>query len=260
MRRMVVLASAVAVVASAAAWVRRSRGVVSTGGPGVMPGRIGSWINGYTDRPLRAAVARLLALQPDDDLLDVACGAGYFLTESASQVGHVTGIDLSGPKVELARRRLGARIAAGTAEVVEGDAGSLPWADGRFTAVACMDAFPFFPDPEGALAEMRRVLRPGGRAVIDVNPRIPEGTESHALRGVGGRFMAWNDADVRRMVEAAGFAEVEISHLRGSDNGLFNAMSRRSFGTDEETIVAAVKPLPSPPADAARAEEAGAVG
>ena len=242
MRRLVFMAG-VAAVAGVAVWVRRSRGAASAGVLGVAPGGIGSWVNAYLDRPLHAAVAGALDPQPDDDLLDVACGAGYFLTESASHVGHVAGVDLSEPKVGLAKRRLGERIAAGTAEVAKGDAGALPWEDGRFTAVTCMDAFPFFPDPERALAEMCRVLRPGGRAVIDMNPRVPEGTESHLFRGPAGQVRVWNDADVRRMMEAAGFDDVAITHARiASDNRLGNRLARVVFGTDEETIVAAVKP------------------
>lgn len=205
MRRKMYLAGAAAVVAGAAVWVSRSRGSASAGVPGVLPGRIGSWVNAYLFRPLHAVAAGALDLQPDDDLLDVACGAGYFLTESASHVGHVAGVDLSEPTVGLARRRLADRIAAGTAEIVMGDAGALPWEDGRFSAVTCMGAFPMFPDPERSLAEMCRVLRPGGRAVIDMNPRVPEGTESHLSRGPAGQFRVWNDADVRRMMEAAGF-------------------------------------------------------
>ena len=164
------------------------------------------------------------------------------------------------PRSSLARRRLADRIAAGTAEVVKGDAGALPWKDGRFTAIACMDAFPFFPDPDRALAEMCRVLRPGGRAVIDMNPRVPEGTESHLMRGPGGQFRAWNDADVRRMTEAAGFDDVAITHVPGTDSRLFNALSRRLFGTDEETIVVAVKPGSVPSVGGVRAEEPVAVG
>ncbi len=136
----------------------------------------------------------------------------------------------------------------------------MPFEDGRFTAVTCSDAFPFFPDPDRALAEMCRVLRPGGRAVIDMNPTVPAGTESHRMRGPGGEGWAWNDADVQRMVEAAGFDDVGITHVPGTDSRILNALSRRVLGTDEETIVAAVKPLPVPRADAVTAEEAVAVG
>jgi len=242
MRRLVFMAGATAAVAGAAVWVRRSRGTASAGVAGVLPGRLGSWVNAYLDRPLHAALAAAVDLQPDDDLLDVACGAGYFLTESASEVGHVAGVDLSEPKVGLAQRRLADRIAAGTAEITQGDAGALPFEDRRFTAVTCSDAFPFFPDPNRALAEMCRVLRPGGRAVVDMNPTVPEGTESHRMRGPGGEFWAWNHADVRRLMEAAGFGDIAITHVPGTDNRFLNALSRRVFGTDEETIVAAVKP------------------
>ena len=260
MRRMVFLAGAAAVVAGAVVLGQQvaGRGVGRRPGCPARPsGQLDQRVPGSA---APCGVAGAVDLQPDDDLLDVACGAGYFLTESASHVGHVAGLDLSEPKVDLAGRRLADRIAAGTAEVVKGDAGALPWEDGRFTAVTCSDAFPFFPDPERALAEMCRVLRPGGRAVIDMNPRVPEGTESHRMRGPGGQFWAWNDADVRRMTEAAGFDDVAITHVPGTDSRLLNALSRRLFGTDEETIVAAVKPVPVPPADDVRAEEAVAVG
>jgi SAM-dependent methyltransferase len=260
MRRMVLLAGAAGVVAGAAVLVSRSRGAAPAGVPGVLPGRLGSWVNAYLDRPLHAAIAGLVDLQPDDDLLDVACGAGYFLTESASHVGRVAGLDLSEPKIYLAGRRLAGRIAAGSAEIKQGDAGALPWEDARFSAVTCSDAFPFFPDPERALAEMCRVLRPGGRAVIDMNPTVPEGTESHRMRGPGGEFWAWNDPDVRRMMEGAGFDDVAITHVPGTYSRVLNALSRRVVGTDEETIVAAVKPVPVPRADAVRADEAVAVG
>jgi SAM-dependent methyltransferase len=260
MRRKVFLASAAVVVAGAAVLVSRSRGAAPAGVPGVLPGRLGSWVNAYLDRPLHAAIAGLVDLQPDDDLLDVACGAGYFLTESAAHVGRVAGLDLSEPKAGIARQRLADRITAGTAEIRQGGAGALPWEDARFSAVTCSDAFPFFPDPDRALAEMCRVLRPGGRAVIDMNPNVPEGTQSHRMRGPGGEFWAWNDADVRRMMEAAGFNDVAITHVLGSDRRILNALSRRMLGTDEETVVAAVKRLPVRPADTVRAMEAVGVG
>jgi SAM-dependent methyltransferase len=137
----------------------------------------------------------------------------------------------------------------------------LPWPDGRFSAVACTDAFPFFPDPERALAEMCRILRPGGRAVIDVNPRVPDGIESHRFRGPAGEFWAWDAADVHRMMAAAGFDDVVISYARpGGDNRLVNYLIGRMLGTNEETIVAALKPSTALPVDDARADEAVAVG
>ena len=80
------------------------------------------------------------------------------------------------------------------------------------------------------------------------------------MRGPGGEFRAWNDADVRRMMGAAGFGDVSITHVLGSDSRILNALSRRMLGTDEETVVAAIKPLLVRPAEAPRAKEAVAVG
>ena len=60
MRRLVFMAGATAAVAGAAVWVRRSRGAASAGAPGVLPGRFGSWVNAYFDRPLHAAVAEVV--------------------------------------------------------------------------------------------------------------------------------------------------------------------------------------------------------
>jgi hypothetical protein len=61
------------------------------------------------------------------------------------------------------------------------------------------------------------------------------------------------------MTEAAGFADVSITHVLGTDSRVLNSLSRRLYGTDEETIVVAVKPEPVLPAEDARAEEAVAV-
>jgi SAM-dependent methyltransferase len=258
MRRLVSVAAVAAVVAGVGIWaVRRRRGRAAAV-TGAAPGRVGSWINAYLDGPLHSAVARALDPRADDDLLDVACGAGYFLTRWASHVGQVSGIDLSGPKVDLARRRLADRIAAGTAQVVQGDAGALPWADGRFSAVTCIDAFPLLPDPGRALAEMARVLRPGGRAVIETGG-APEGTGSHQARGLAGRFWAWDDGDVRRMVEAAGFDDIQLRRFPvAGDHRNANALLRR-FGHDQDTLVVARKPTATLSTEVAAPEEQTAV-
>jgi ubiquinone/menaquinone biosynthesis C-methylase UbiE len=81
------------------------------------------------------AVAELLDLQPDDALLDIACGSGLFLRRRAAHVQRVAGLDYSSVQVSLARRLLRQRVDAGTAEVVEGDRTALPWPDNEFSAV-----------------------------------------------------------------------------------------------------------------------------
>lgn len=128
-----------------------------------------------------------------------------------ANVGHVAGLDASVIQVEMARRRLGDRIAAGTGEIVMGDAAALPWGDGRFGVVTSLACFEFLPGPQKALSEMHRVLRPGGRAVLAHASRIREVNESGTKDEVG--RWRWSDADARRMMEEAGFASVAVSFL-----------------------------------------------
>ena len=120
-----------------------------------------------------------------------------------------------------------------------------------------MDAFTLFPDPERVLSDMCRVLRPGGRAAMQIGWKVADGTATHKMFGT---FWVWNEAEVRRMTEAAGFDDVSISYGRIGDSRLYNLLGRLLMGTDEIRIVVAVKPMPIRPTDDARAEEAVAVG
>jgi len=156
--------------------------------------------------PVYQLMATELELVSEDDLLEVACGSGPFLARHASHVRYVAGLDLSELQVALGRRRLADRIAAGTAEIVRGDAVALPWEDGRFSAVVC-NSIVGFHEPERALAEMCRVLPPGGRAVVMMNARVPEGTPS---RLDDYACWEWNEPDARRLMEDAGFTDVAV--------------------------------------------------
>jgi len=241
MRRVLFVAGVAAIVAGATAWAWRRTMQAPAGGPWTLPGEssLNSWLNG----PLYRSMAAALDLRAEDDLLDVACGEGAFLVGHASHVHRVAGIDLAPVKYELARRRLADRIAEGTAEIARGDAAALPWPTGRFSVVTCMDALSLMPEPEHVLAEMCRVLRPGGRAVIQVGWRVPDGTPT---RRVLGTFWVWGETEARRMTEAAGFGDVAISYVRyGGNNRLGNFLVRRTLGSDEVRIVMAVKPAPA---------------
>jgi ubiquinone/menaquinone biosynthesis C-methylase UbiE len=173
------------------------------------------------------AIGAALQLRDDDELLDVACGSGAFLVQQAGHVHRVAGIDLSDIQIALARRNLGKRLAAGSAEVVHGDAARLPWPDGSFTVVTCMAAFEAFPDPLEVLAEMFRVVRPGGRAVLNIGEQVGPGTQTHLAWG---EIWVWAEADVRRMVEGVGFSEVTLEYARAWGNDPVSKVLSRMVG------------------------------
>lgn len=97
------------------------------------------------------------------DTLEVAIGTGLNLGLYPPEV-RLTGIDLSPVMLEIARSR--ASKGGVQAELREGDAHDLPFADGTFDSVVCTFSLCNIPDEGRALAEMSRVLKPGGRLVL----------------------------------------------------------------------------------------------
>jgi ubiquinone/menaquinone biosynthesis C-methylase UbiE len=156
-------------------------------------------------------MAAALDLQPDDELLDVGCGSAVLLASHATTARYVAGLDASDMQLEIARRRLADRLNAGTAELVNGDAAALPWPDGRFSVVTSMFCLKFVPDPVKALAEMHRVLRPGGRAVVAIADELHDEKASGSVDAWG--QWQWSASDAALLMEKAGFTDVATSVL-----------------------------------------------
>jgi len=102
----------------------------------------------------------------DGAVLDVGCGTGEITARLAEAYPGATfvGIDLEEPHLERARKRCAAFGARTRFEV--GDAMALAFADATFDYVVCRHVIQAVPDPARALAEIRRVLRPGGRVHV----------------------------------------------------------------------------------------------
>jgi ubiquinone/menaquinone biosynthesis C-methylase UbiE len=113
----------------------------------------------------QAALSSLAALEPGEQVLDIACGTGLVSFEAARAVGsggHVLGIDLSERMVDTAERRA-LELKLSNCSFSRMDAETLALPDASFDAVLCALGLMYMPDPEQAVREMRRVLRPGGR-------------------------------------------------------------------------------------------------
>ncbi|MGH3669111.1 MAG: methyltransferase domain-containing protein [Pseudonocardiaceae bacterium] len=114
----------------------------------------------------RAHLREVLALVPGSQVLDIGCGPGILASEMAAEVspaGHVYGIDISESMLALAEQHCGT---AGGVTLRSGRAERIPFGDEEFDAAIAVQVYEYVTDIEGALAELFRVLRPGGRAVI----------------------------------------------------------------------------------------------
>ncbi len=99
-------------------------------------------------------------------VLDIGCGTGQFLErlDDCNLGGEIWGIDFSAEMIEKGIDRLRGR--ASGIQMVCGDSESLPIATDTFDVVTCSNSFHHYPDQVKAVAEMHRVLRPGGRLMI----------------------------------------------------------------------------------------------
>ena len=101
-------------------------------------------------------------------ILDVGCGGGRTIGKlaEAAPEGRVCGIDYSAESVGVSRKENAARIAEGRVEIEQASVSKLPFPDDRFDLVTAVETQYYWPDPVGDMREIRRVLKPGGRAVV----------------------------------------------------------------------------------------------
>lgn len=133
-------------------------------------------VSAYDDLPLWSAMAGLLLLEhvpmtPGIAALDVACGTGFPTLELAERLGpsaQVHGLDPWQPALERARAKAAAR---GIRHVVFdlADASAMPYPDARFDLIVSNLGLNNLADGDAAVAECRRVLRPGGRLALSTN-------------------------------------------------------------------------------------------
>ena len=158
--------------------------------------------------------------EPGHRVLEVACGSGGPALYVAASAGcRVIGIDANESGVATAMRRASEEQLEDTAEFAVADADRrLPFADGAFDAILCVDSMNHFPNRLEVLAEWWRVLRPGGRAVF-TDPVVitgPVTNDELAMRSSIGTFLFVPPGVNERLIEQAGFELISQDDVTGN--------------------------------------------
>jgi SAM-dependent methyltransferase len=157
-----------------------------------------------------------LGLQRGDAVLDVGSGFGRHVYECARRGARVVALDHPAAEVVHTRNTLAAMVEAGeiTADrltgVLRGDARSLPFPDDTFDVVITSEVLEHIQDDVTAIAEMVRVLKPGGRFAATVPAQFPEtinwklSDEYHAPKSPGGHVRIYSRIELAAKLRAAG--------------------------------------------------------
>ena len=123
-----------------------------------------------------------LEIARDATIVDVGCGTGAALRHAAGVAtdGRLIGVDPVERMIEIARERLRGHVAEERIDLRLGAASALPVEDGRADIVFAFDSFDHWQDQSAGLAEIRRVLAPGGHLVVVKDLAVPDAAESRS--------------------------------------------------------------------------------
>jgi len=159
----------------------------------------------FGDRFHLAALAAFC--RPDWVIGDLGCGTGQVSAALAPFVARVVAVDASAAMLQAAKKRV---HGLANVDLRRGELEALPIDDARLEAATLMLVLHHVPQPERALEEVARVLKPGGRLVlVDMLPHDRE----HYRQQMGHVWLGFSEDHTRRMLEDAGFGTIRIVAL-----------------------------------------------
>ena len=194
-----------------------------------------------------------LGVRPGDRLLDLGCGFGRHAYQAARLGAEVVAFDAGADEVRKVLDTFGAMAVDGeldleTARVgsVQGDALALPFADGSFDRVIASEVLEHIPDDEQAMAELARVLRPGGTMAVTVprcGPEFVNWALSDEYHNVpGGHVRIYRQRQLRGRLESTGLRATGSHHAHGLHAPYWWLRCLVGPGNDSHPTVSVVPP------------------
>jgi ArsR family transcriptional regulator len=179
----------------------------------------------FGDRFQLAAFAALA--DADWTVGDLGCGTGQVSAALAPFVGRVVAVDASAAMLQAARKRL---HGFENIDLRRGELEALPIDDGRLDAATLMLVLHHVPEPARALAEVARVLKPGGRVIIA--DMLPHDRDNYRQQ-MGHVWLGFSDEHVTAMLGESGFEQVRVVPLppdpKAKGPGLFIATGQKQM-------------------------------
>lgn len=157
-------------------------------------------------------ILELLDLGGDQQVLDAGCGSGFHSLMVAARLdtGRVVSVDVSQEMLDRLHRNAVARGLDARVEPLLADGLALPLPDASVDRALSAAVWHHLDDPDRACAELARVLRPGGRAVVCDLVIEPD---TKTVRGLEGHDRAFGPSEMRRIFEGAGLVDVETETI-----------------------------------------------
>ena len=179
-------------------------------------GRRGRFVAALMNRghkPLTTWGLTHVTIEPDYVILDVGCGGGKTVSRLAQQAvqGKVFGIDHSPDMVEYSKKVNRKLIAENRVEIVERSVERMGFADDFFDLVTAVETYYFWPNFSGALQEIKRVLKSGGKLLM-INEMVKDGVHdiksAKTIEEAHVRLISLEET--KNMLQSIGFTDVQI--------------------------------------------------